>query len=101
MGSEPFQPGNLLDRVTRPSTLEAYYAHMLARERLIASRRLGLSRGDVLSVGCGWHPGRHLFPSPPRDRAGSVFAARHSNALFATVTRKILSGRWRWLVPSF
>ena len=27
-------------------------------------RRLALDRGDVLSVGAGWHPGRHLFPGP-------------------------------------
>lgn len=64
MGSEPFQPGNLLDRVTRRSTLETYYAHMLARERDIIGRRLGLTGGDVLSVGSGWHPGRHVFPAP-------------------------------------
>jgi SAM-dependent methyltransferase len=64
MGSEPFQPENLLDRVTRRSTLESYYAHMLKRERTIADRHLGLTGGDVLSVGCGWHPGRHLFPAP-------------------------------------
>jgi SAM-dependent methyltransferase len=64
MGSEPFQPGNLLDRLTRHSTLETYYAHMQARERTIVDRYLGLGAGDVLSVGCGWHPGRHLFPAP-------------------------------------
>jgi SAM-dependent methyltransferase len=64
MGSEPFQPGNLLDQVTRQSTLEAYYAHMLERERTIVERRLSLSGGHVVSIGCGWHPGRHLFPSP-------------------------------------
>lgn len=64
MGSEPFQPGNLLDRLTRPATLEAYYAHMQNRERAIVDRHLGLSSGEALSVGCGWHPGRHLFPAP-------------------------------------
>ncbi len=37
---------------------------MLLRERQLLSRRLALTEGDVLSVGCGWHPGRHLFPSP-------------------------------------
>jgi SAM-dependent methyltransferase len=36
---------------------------MMARERLLTGR-LGLRGGDVLSVGCGWHPGRHMFPSP-------------------------------------
>ncbi|HTX33283.1 MAG TPA: class I SAM-dependent methyltransferase [Solirubrobacteraceae bacterium] len=64
MGSEPYQPGNLLDRVSRQSTLDAYYDHLLAREATIITRRLGLAGGDVLSVGCGWHPGRHLFPAP-------------------------------------
>jgi SAM-dependent methyltransferase len=28
------------------------------------ARRLPLSGGEVLSVGAGWHPGRHLFPAP-------------------------------------
>ncbi len=64
MGSEPYQPGNLLDRLSRESTLDAYYRHMLEREAAIIAQRLGLDRGDVLSVGCGWHPGRHLFPAP-------------------------------------
>ncbi len=64
MGSEPFREGNLLDRLSRRSTLERYYAHLFERERLIVERRLGLSGGDVLSVGSGWHPGRHLFPAP-------------------------------------
>lgn len=64
MGSEPYQPGNLLDRVTRQSTLEAYYSHMLEREQAILARRLPLRGGAVLSVGSGWHPGRHLFPAP-------------------------------------
>jgi SAM-dependent methyltransferase len=64
MGSEPFHDNNLLDRLSRGSTLQSYYDHMLARERLIVDRRLGIERGDVLSVGSGWHPGRHLFPAP-------------------------------------
>jgi SAM-dependent methyltransferase len=36
----------------------------MARERALVSRRLGISAGNVLSVGAGWHPGRHLFPAP-------------------------------------
>ena len=63
-GSEPYEPGNLLDRLSRRSTLERYYAHVMQRERLLLDRRLGLSGGEVLSIGCGWHPGRHLFPAP-------------------------------------
>jgi SAM-dependent methyltransferase len=30
----------------------------------LLGRRLGLEGGEVLSVGCGWHPGRHLFARP-------------------------------------
>jgi SAM-dependent methyltransferase len=44
--------------------LEVHYRHMMGRERLLLDRRLGLTRGDVLSVGCGRLPGRHLFPAP-------------------------------------
>lgn len=88
MGSEPFQPGNLLDRVTRRSTLEAYYGHMQARERRLVDDHLGLCGGDVLSVGCGWHPGRHLFPAPAfrlvaldsdPERVAAVRAAGHAD----------------------
>jgi len=63
-GSEPYTEHNLLDRVSRPSTLETHYRHLERREQAIVGRRLGLVGGEVLSVGCGWHPGRHLFPSP-------------------------------------
>lgn len=64
MGSEPFDPENLLDRLSRQATLEHHYRHVEARERAIVSRRLGIDHGVVLSVGSGWHPGRHLFPAP-------------------------------------
>lgn len=63
-GSEPYDPDNLLDRISRTSTLETGYRLAQARERALIDRRLALSGGDVLSVGCGWHPGRHLFPAP-------------------------------------
>jgi SAM-dependent methyltransferase len=62
--SAPYQADNLLDRHSRRATLELNYRHMMARERTLLDRHLGLKRGDVLSVGCGWHPGRHLFPAP-------------------------------------
>jgi SAM-dependent methyltransferase len=53
-----------LDGLSRQATLEVNYRHMMAREHELLARRLGLSAGVVLSVGCGWHPGRHLFPAP-------------------------------------
>ena len=62
--SEPYQPHNVLDRVSRPETLEVHYEHERRRERELLARRLPLRGGEVLSVGCGWHPGRHLFPAP-------------------------------------
>jgi SAM-dependent methyltransferase len=63
-GCAPCQPGNLFDRVSRQSTLQVHYDQMMARERLLVDSRLGLQGGDVLSVGAGWHPGRHMFPAP-------------------------------------
>jgi SAM-dependent methyltransferase len=64
MGSEPFDPGNLLDRLTGEAALESFYRHNERREQAILYRRLGIAAGEVLSVGSGWHPGRHLFPAP-------------------------------------
>ena len=63
-GSEPYEPDNLLDRRSSVATLEHHYELMQARERALLDRRLGLRSGRVLSVGAGWHPGRHLFPAP-------------------------------------
>jgi SAM-dependent methyltransferase len=62
--SEPFEPDNLLDRRSAPATLQLHYDQEYRRERELLAGRLGLDGGDVLSVGCGWHPGRHLFPRP-------------------------------------
>lgn len=62
--SEPFDADNLLDRRSDPATLRLHYDQEERRERELLTGRLGLSGGDVLSVGCGWHPGRHLFPRP-------------------------------------
>lgn len=62
--SEAYDPDNLLDRHSERSTLELHYEHTRERERELLDRRLGFGEGDVLSVGCGWNPGRHLFPAP-------------------------------------
>jgi SAM-dependent methyltransferase len=59
-----YDPNNVLDRVSRPETLEVHYEQERRREHELLRRHLPLAGGDVLSVGCGWHPGRHLFPSP-------------------------------------
>jgi SAM-dependent methyltransferase len=62
--SEPYRDDNLLDRLSGPSTRQVHYDQEMRRERELLDRRLPLSGGDVLAVGCGWHPGRHLFPKP-------------------------------------
>ena len=62
--SEPYRAENLLDRLTDAETLQVHYDQEMRREREILDRSLALTGGDVLSVGCGWHPGRHLFPKP-------------------------------------
>ena len=62
--SEAYESDNLLDRVSDPSTRELHDGQMKRRERELLDRRLGLAGGDVLAVGCGWHPGRHMFPAP-------------------------------------
>jgi SAM-dependent methyltransferase len=62
--SEPYSEDNLLDRLSRQSTLEVHYGQMMRREREVLARRMPLRGGDVVSIGAGWHPGRHLFASP-------------------------------------
>jgi SAM-dependent methyltransferase len=62
--SEAYEPDNLLDRLSDPETLAVHYDHLRAREREIFDREVGLTGGDVLAVGCGRDPGRHLFPRP-------------------------------------
>jgi SAM-dependent methyltransferase len=62
--SEPYYPNNLLDGISAGTTLNIHYAREKEREHDILRRRLPLRGGDVLSVGCGYDPGRHLFPRP-------------------------------------
>jgi SAM-dependent methyltransferase len=62
--SEPYDPRNLLDGISTVATLEVHYAQEKRRERELLDRLLPLTGGDVLAVGCGWDPGRHLFPRP-------------------------------------
>jgi SAM-dependent methyltransferase len=62
-GCEPYQGDNLLDRLSSSDTLQVHYDHMMSRERELVMAT-GLAGGDVLSVGAGWHPGRHMFPAP-------------------------------------
>jgi SAM-dependent methyltransferase len=64
VGIAPHDPRNLLDRLSRESTLQVHYDHLARREEMLLAARLPIAGGDVLSVGSGWHPGRHLFPAP-------------------------------------
>lgn len=61
--SEPYREDNLLDRHSDAATLALQYEHTRVRERELLRGRLPAG-GEVLSVGCGWNPGRHLFPQP-------------------------------------
>ena len=61
--SEEYDPDNFFDRRSDEQTLELHYAHMHDRERELLGPRLPVG-GTALSVGCGWDPGRHLFPKP-------------------------------------
>ena len=88
----PYEPDNFFDRLSASSTLELHYAHMMARERALVQRRLGLQGGDVVSVGAGWHPGRHLFPTPAfrlvavdadRDRVAGVIESARADEAYA------------------
>ncbi len=102
-GSEPYDPENLLDRHSRPETLEHHYALMQRRERELVDRRLGLSVGRVLSIGAGWHPGRHLFPAPafelvavdadPAKVAGLLETGRADDAVVGHAGRLDLAPR--------
>ena len=84
--SEEYDPDNLLDRNTPQATMEVHYEQVRRREADILAARLPLTGGDVLSVGCGWNPGRHMFPSPAwrmtgvelePDQAGGAGGRRH------------------------
>jgi SAM-dependent methyltransferase len=74
--SEPYDSDNLLDRVSAPETLAVHYEQEHRRERALLDERLPLRGGDVLAVGCGWHPGRHLFPAPAFRMTGVELDAR-------------------------
>ena len=92
-GSEPYSADNLLDRFSRDSTLAVHYRQMMDRERALIARRAA-ARGAVVSIGAGWHPGRHLFPSPqwhlvavdadPEKVAGVIATGRADEARWAT-----------------
>ena len=82
MGSEEYDPDNLLDGLTSCSTMELQYEHMRERERELLAPHLPAG-GDVLSVGCGWNPGRHIFPSPAWRMTGVEPEATKPDALVA------------------
>jgi SAM-dependent methyltransferase len=81
--SEDYDPDNLLDRNTPQATMEVHYEQVRRREAAILARRLPLAGGDVLSVGCGWNPGRHLFPQPAFRMTGVELEDTKPRALVA------------------
>ncbi len=81
--SEEYDPDNLLDRNTAAATMQVQYDQVFRREARILGRRLGLAGGDVLSVGCGWNPGRHMFPQPAWRMTGVELEPLKPDALVA------------------
>jgi len=81
--SEEYDPDNLLDRNTDRTTMEVHYDQVRRREAAILVRRLGLFGGDVLSVGCGWNPGRHMFAQPAWRMTGVELEDEKPAALVA------------------
>lgn len=84
--SEAYDPDNLLDRLSASDTLQLHYDHMRERETALLAARLGMDGGDVLSVGCGWNPGRHIFPRPAWRMTGVELEDTKPNALVADGT---------------
>lgn len=84
--SEEYDPDNLLDRNTAAATMQVQYDQVFRREARILGRRLGLAGGDVLSVGCGWNPGRHMFPQPAWRMTGVELEPLKPDALVADGT---------------
>lgn len=84
--SEEYDPDNLLDRNTAAATMQVQYDQVFRREARILGRRLGLGGGDVLSVGCGWNPGRHMFPQPAWRMTGVELEPLKPDALVADGT---------------
>jgi SAM-dependent methyltransferase len=88
--SEPYRASNLLDSITSKHTRAHHDRLLLAREREVLARRAPLTNGNILSIGCGWNPGRHLFPAPafrlvgvdsdPEKVAGVLAAGRVDEA---------------------
>lgn len=91
--SEAYTPENLLDRLSDPATLAEQYERGKQRERALLDRHLGLAGGDALSIGCGWHPGRHLLPKPAwRLVAADIDPARPAHAVAQGEADEGLSG---------
>ena len=79
--SEGYDCDNLLDRLSDPDTLALQYEHMRVRERELLDSALRLRGRDVLSVGCGRNPGRHLFPKPAWRMTGVELDAEKPRVL--------------------
>jgi SAM-dependent methyltransferase len=86
-----YTPDNLLDRLSDPETLQVHYRHLHDREREILARRLPLAGGDVLSVGCGPNPGRHLFPAPAFRLTGADVDPEYVEAARAQADEAVLA----------
>lgn len=87
-----YTPDNLLDRLSDPDTLQVHYRHLHDREREILARRLPLGGGEVLSVGCGPNPGRHLFPAPQFRLTGADIDPEYVEQARAQADEAVVAG---------
>lgn len=62
--SHLYEPDNLLDQLSDPETLALHYRRLERREMELLAASEAPAGGEVVSIGCGWRPGRHLFPAP-------------------------------------
>lgn len=91
--SDAYDPDNVLDRRSAAATLQAHYDHAEAREAALLAARLGIARGTAVSVGCGWHPGRHLFPAPAwRLVANDLRPERAAHAVQSGTAEAVVRG---------
>ena len=103
-GSEPYEPHNVLDRLSRRSTLEHYYAHIMRRERAAArppararraARCCRSAAGGTPGATCSRRPSFRLVgvDSEPDRVAGVLSSGRADEAFVGYAGRLELPDR--------
>ena len=72
----PHDPHNLFDRLSRESTLQVHYDHLIAREQRLIAARLPIPAGEVLSVttpAAGRNPNSSKRIAPNKKSVDGLF----------------------------